>query len=107
ITRRQAMDLGLSHDVIRQQVRAGRWQLVRRGVYTVFSGPLSREARLWAAICYSGTAAALSHQTAAELHKITDRPSTLIHVTIPGWRRVSSSPGLLPLSGSVGDSAAA
>jgi very-short-patch-repair endonuclease len=95
ITRIQGMELGLSPDVIRQQVRAGRWRAVRRGVYVVFSGPLNREAVLWAAVCYSGTDAALSHQTAAELHKISDRPSELIHVTIPDSRRVCPSPGLV------------
>jgi very-short-patch-repair endonuclease len=88
------MELGLSSDSIRQLVRAGRWQFVRRGVYVVFSGPLNREAVLWAAVCYSGVDAALSHQTAAELHKITDRPSESIHVTIPDWRRARPSPGL-------------
>jgi hypothetical protein len=35
------------------------------------------------------------HDTAAELHKIRDRPSELIHVTIPSVRRVSPSPGLV------------
>lgn len=89
------MELGLSPDVIRQQVRAGRWQPARRGVYVVFNGPPGRETVLWAAISYAGADAALSHQTAAELHKITDRKSDLIHVTIPGSRRVSPSPGLV------------
>lgn len=95
ITRSQAIELGLSPDVIRQQVRSGRWQAMRRGVYVVFSGPPGREAVLWAAIGYAGAGAVLSHLTAAELNKITDRPSELIHVTIPAGRRVSPSPGLV------------
>jgi hypothetical protein len=64
-------------------------------VYVVFSGPLGRGAVLWAAVCYAGPCAALSHQTAAELHKITDRPSELIHVTIPADRRVDPAPDLV------------
>ena len=64
-------------------------------MYVVFSGPLGREAVLWAAVCYAGPRAALSHQTAAELHKITDRPSELIHVTIPADRRVDPAPDLV------------
>ena len=95
MTRGQALELGLTPDTIRQQVRAGRWQGVRRGVYVVFSGPLGREAVLWAAVCYAGPRAALSHQTAAELHRITDRPSELIHVTIPADRRVDPAPDLV------------
>jgi hypothetical protein len=95
ITSSQAVDLGLSPDSIRQLVRSGRWQAVRHGVYAVFSGPPGREAVLWAAVSYAGPGAALSHQTAAGLHKIIDRPGDLIHVTIPAHRRVSPGPGLL------------
>ncbi len=48
---------------------------------------------LWAALHRAGPGAVLSHQTAAELFKLTDRPSSLIHVTIPVTRRVDGIPG--------------
>ena len=71
----------------------GRWQRLHNGVYAVFTGPPPREAVLSAAVLCAGRAAILSHQTAAELFGLTDGPSTLIHLTVPGERRVIKIPG--------------
>ena len=49
---------------------------------------------MWAAVLYAGPGAMLSHQTAAELWKLTDTPSSLIHVTVPGDRRVRRRAGI-------------
>jgi hypothetical protein len=46
---------------------------------------------LWAAVLRAGPDAVLSHQTAAELDGLTDRPSRLAHVTIAHGRRVKIS----------------
>jgi hypothetical protein len=51
--------------------------------------------QLWAAVHLAGRGAALSHETAAELHAITDRPSSLIHVTIPDDRQVKPPRGIV------------
>jgi hypothetical protein len=67
---------------------------VHPGVYATFSGELSRDARLWAALLHAGPRAWLSHETAAEIQKMTDRRDTIIHVTVPGDRRVVSVPGV-------------
>jgi hypothetical protein len=91
---------GLTRAILISRLRRGSWQRIYPGVYAAFSGALNREARLWAAVLYSGPGAMLSHQTAAELWKLTDEPSSLIHVTIPGNRRVRKQPGMvLHLSG--------
>lgn len=95
ISRRQALDEGMSPHSIDWQVRSGRWQVLQRGVYSVFTGPPVREATLWAAVCRAGPGAVLSHQTAAELFKLTDRPSAVVHVTIPEYRRVSRPVGVV------------
>jgi len=95
ISRRQALDCGLSPDAIDWLIRSKRWQHLRRGVYCVFTGERSREGVLWAALLAAGSEAVLSHQTAAELFGITDRQSSLIHVTIPARRNIT------PLSGVV------
>lgn len=50
------------------KIKYGRWRQLYRGVYATFTGPLSRQARLWAAVLYAGNGARLSHETAAELH---------------------------------------
>jgi hypothetical protein len=86
---------GLTRAILISRLRRGSWQRVYPGVYAVFSGELSREAALWAAVLYAGRGAALSHQTAAELWKLTDRPSPLIHVTVPSDRRVRKQPGIV------------
>lgn len=95
ISRRQALDKGMSPDAIDWQLRSGRWQVLQRGVYSVFTGPATREAALWAAVRRAGPGAVLSHHTAAELFKLTDQPSAAIHVTIPAHRRVSRPDGVV------------
>jgi len=88
ITSKQALRAGLSRNAIVSKVRNGRWRRVHRGVYVIFTGPLTRDAQLWAAVLFAGTGAKLSHQTAAEILGLTNRRSPLIHVTIPVNRRV-------------------
>jgi hypothetical protein len=95
VTRKQALSSGVSTDVITSKIRYGRWRQIYRGVYATFTGALTREARLWAAVLYAGKAAQLSHETAAELHGLSDRPSRLIHVTVPATRRVTPVNGMI------------
>jgi hypothetical protein len=95
ITRKQALDRGLTTHMVDNLVRSERWQPLQPGVYTTFGGPPSRSAQLWAAVHVAGRGAALSHATAAELHKLTDRPSSLIHVTIPVERHVATPRGIV------------
>ena len=61
---------------------------MHEGVYATFTGPLPREARLWAALRRAGEGAMLSHETAAEVHGLIDRPAgQTIHITVPARRR--------------------
>ena len=61
---------------------------MHEGVYATFTGPLPREARLWAALRRVGQGAMLSHETAAEVHGLVDAPvSKTIHITVPPRRR--------------------
>ncbi len=68
VSRRQALATGMTPGAIVAKIKYARWQQLYRGVYATFTGPLSREARLWAAVLYAGKGARLSHETAAELH---------------------------------------
>jgi hypothetical protein len=95
ITREQALCAGLPSSAIRAKVERARWQPVHRGVYATYTGSLAREARLWAAVLYAGPGARLSHESAAEIVRLTDRRSPLIHVTIPPDRRVKPPPGVV------------
>jgi hypothetical protein len=83
IGRSQAAQFELSPYSMRHRVRAADWQRIHRGVYAAFSGELTREGQLWAALLRTGSAAVLSHQTAAELYGLMKQPSAVIHVTVP------------------------
>lgn len=88
ISRQQAVQGGMDPDVIDRLLRSGRWQRLQPGSYAIFTGPPPREALLWAALHRAGSGAVLSYQTAAELFRLTDRPTSAIHLTIPVSRRV-------------------
>lgn len=94
ISRAQIHSASLSGDVVRSRLRRGSWRRLYPGVYSTSSGELSRESVLWAAVLVAGPGAMLSHQTAAELWKLSDDPSSLIHVTVPTARRVAKRPGV-------------
>jgi len=95
LSRAQALERGMPPDSVHWLVRTGRWQVLRRGVYSTFTGVPAREATLWAALLRAGAGAALSHQTAAELFKVTDRPSSMIHVSVPASRHIAGIPGVV------------
>lgn len=80
--------------MIKFRVRRGLWRPVHPGVYATFTGELTRRTRLWAAVLSAGPGAALSHETAAELQRLADKPSEMIHLTVPAGRRVSAVEGV-------------
>lgn len=94
VSRSQARKAGLSEDAIKFRVSSSRWLPIHPGVYATFTGELSRHAELWAAVLFAGPGAALSHETAAEVHKLSDRRSEPIHLTIPHERRVVPPKGI-------------
>jgi hypothetical protein len=87
ISRQQAHDAGLREKTIDRRLRSGTWQRLHRGAYATFTGDLSREAKLWAAVLRAGPGAVLSHETAAEVHGLIDKPIGQIHVSVPANRR--------------------
>jgi hypothetical protein len=94
VSRSQAIRAGLSPDMIKFRVTSGRWQQLHLGVYTTFSGIPGRGARLWAALLAAGPGAVLSYQTAAELHGLSDKPTSPIHVSIPRDRHLVTVEGV-------------
>ena len=71
---------------------------MHHGVYVTFTGKVQREQRLWAALRRAGPGAMLSHETAAEVHRIIDKPAALIHITVPGAADAPDSTGLSMVS---------
>ena len=66
----------------------------------------ARDAILSAVVLRAGRGAVLSHDTAAELHRLVDWPSSPVHVTIPGYRRVAPISGVTVHVGARADQAA-
>jgi hypothetical protein len=96
--RSQARQAGYSRRAVAHRLKSAKWRRVQRGVYATFTGPVHREARLWAALRRAGPGAMLSHETAAEVHGLTDKPSATIHITVPPSRRPAQQspiPGLV------------
>ncbi len=93
-SRRQALRAGLTRDLINARVRGGTWRPVYPGVYTMNNSELGRPTMLSAAVLYAGRAALISHETAAELHRLADWQASEIHVSIPAERRVVAMPGM-------------
>jgi putative AbiEi antitoxin of type IV toxin-antitoxin system len=94
VSRSQALRAGLSTDMIKFRVRTGWWRPVHRGIYLTFTGTPGRSAQLWAALLGTGPGAVLSHETAAELQRLSDQPAQAIHVTVPWQRRIAAARGV-------------
>jgi hypothetical protein len=74
---------------------SGRWRRLHFGVYAAFTGQPPRSAVLWAAVLRAGARALLSHETAAELDGLVDKPSKLVHLTVPYSRHPEPVPGMV------------
>jgi hypothetical protein len=68
VSRRQLYELEVTREVVRAQVRAGRWAWRTESVLTTTTGPLSWDQRLWVAVLHCGPGSAIGGLTAAEIH---------------------------------------
>lgn len=83
-TQSQVTALGYSRNRVRTLVDSGAWIVVLRGVYSVFTGPLTRDRILMAALLYGGGHSMLSHRSAAEEWGFRQtEPTAPVHVTVP------------------------
>jgi hypothetical protein len=94
VSRSQAFRAGLSVGMIKFRINSGRWRQIHPGVYATFTGGPGRGAQLWAALLSAGPGAMLSHETAAELQRLADKPAEMIHLTVPVQRRVRAVEGI-------------
>jgi very-short-patch-repair endonuclease len=83
-TRRGLLAAGVRADVIDNDLKAGRYETVYRGVYAL--GPLSMRGRLVAALLAGGPEAALSHASALVVHQLLASVVT-VDLTAPANRR--------------------
>lgn len=95
VSRKQALESGLTAAQIKHRITSERWVQLYAGVYSVFTGPPSPDARRWAAVLWGGTGAVLSHASAAEVYGLFDGPPPEeIHISVPLNRRVRPVPGV-------------
>jgi hypothetical protein len=90
----QAEVAGISTRQMENLIHYGRWRRLHFGVYASFTGEPPREAALWAAVLRTGPWSMLSHETAAELDGLLDKPSKMIHVTVPKPQHRPVVPGI-------------
>jgi len=95
VSRKQAIESGLPPGTIDRLVRTRRWVILQRGIYSLDTGRPSRGAALWAVLLRAGPGAVLSHQTAAELHRLYDEESVFIHVTVSQERHIRPIQGAI------------
>jgi len=95
ITRRQAIEHGLSDKALRHRVGA-RWQRLLPGVYAAFSGPVPDDVGLHAALLFAGPDAQLHSVTAAVRYRIRYLPKDpQTHILVPHEQHTSDRPGLV------------
>jgi hypothetical protein len=87
VSRRQALDAGLSRAALEWKLRCGRWVTVHPGVYAAQTGRLTWQQRAWAAVLLYWPAA-LSHESA--LGRETDP----VHVAVDEARHLVERPGI-------------
>src|ERR671911_1517622 len=86
ISRRQLVRLGLTAEEIKYRVRTGRLRPIYRGVYAVGHDAIAVRGRLCAGLLLAGPGAAVSHRTAAALHKLIPSMLPFIDATVTGSR---------------------
>jgi hypothetical protein len=87
VERSQVRQNGITRGSLEHRLESGKWRRLHWGVYATFTGEVTRQARLWAAVRRAGSEAVLSHETAAEVQGLTDRRSSKIHISVPSDRR--------------------
>lgn len=94
VARHQALADGMTRHAVTARLESRRWQKLHDGVYYTFTGPVPREAQLWAAVLRVGHGAVLSHETAAEVWGITGELSPVIHVSVHRQAGTLTVPGV-------------
>jgi hypothetical protein len=90
----EAMAHGISASRLRWQVTAGRWQSVHPRVYAAYTGPLSYDSRLWAAVRYAGAGSVLCLGTAAHAWGLFPVPPGTVHVLVRDTVRLTAARGV-------------
>jgi hypothetical protein len=94
VSRRQALACGLTDRQVDRLVRSGRWVRLYPGVFATHNGPLSAEARVWAALLVAGPDAVAGGRTALALRGVVDSAPGVVLVCVPQRRTPKCVPGV-------------
>jgi len=89
ITRRQALELGLSERAVDRRLASGRWEPVFRGVFRLAGTERTWRQRVEAGCLKAGPGAVASHRSAANLRG-WPALARWIEITVPGHRQVAA-----------------
>lgn len=92
VSEQQCLKVGFTQPRIYRLLRRGEWTRVLPGVYFTSAGQIQWFSRLHAALLYSGSGAAISHESAGFIHGFVSEMPRRISVVIPEKRRVRSQP---------------
>lgn len=88
-TARQAVDAGMDRSTLSHHARpGGRYERIRSGLYRLRhfpSGPFEHVTAAWLPL--RGTDAVVSHESALELHELSDLIPDTVHLTVPRSER--------------------
>ena len=91
VTRRQALDAGLSPAMVRTEMERGRWERAAPSVYRLTGHAATWTQRLWIAQHQGGPDASLSFESAGRLHELGEVPAELVVLSVPHAQRRSVS----------------
>jgi predicted transcriptional regulator of viral defense system len=87
-TAQQAQDCGIPHSNFHFRIRSGEWVKLLRGVYRLVRYPVTERSELVLWILWSRDKKGIpqgvwSHQTALDIHEISDIMPSKMHMTVP------------------------
>lgn len=89
----QAGVLGFSAQLLAHHTRTGRFERVRRGLYRLHDYPVAEHEEIRAAWLPMRERAVVSHESALELHGLSDVMPDRVHLTVPRSDRGVRVPG--------------
>ncbi|WP_143448086.1 type IV toxin-antitoxin system AbiEi family antitoxin domain-containing protein [Kineosporia sp. R_H_3] len=93
VSRRQALDAGLSARQVDWRVRSGRWARLHPGIYVTHTGPPAAPGRVWAALLLAGPRAVAGGRTALALWGVLDAAPGAVTVCVPHDMTPAPAPG--------------
>lgn len=86
-TTAQAVPLGFSDQLLSKHVQSGNLERAMRGIYRIVRFPPAEHEDLVVAWLWSEQAGVISHETALQLHSLSDALPARIHMTLPASER--------------------